>query len=494
MPQLSELDEDSKPESLAWLIVDLQEFVHHSSAFRAVLVRQLGALDKAKVADRVGLMLIYASPFSLTPITQWRRLSREARKILLRDEFRDRVARLQSGRLHRHLFFAISKGCIDFFSLLLKDFFGAVARKKYADILSTQLIRGLHLSRFVVSESLRESYQVTEEGEIRRSSLIYRKALRLQIAARWLETFSFTDLGFYSCPEPSYTGAALARLATSLGLGRVTEGISGHSIIQKPEHYVDTCLGREVRFFLPPADYQLSEEFPPQLGAVRERLETGSWKDLPYLGVEPSSVSEALKVAATASDGSSVTVVWLHDFADGELMLGWNSFDTLLAWAQFTIDELLRAHPSHFVVVKFHPNEAARQRKGNVLSDAAYRLASRYLPSRRVFFLQGEESNQAVLKTLPVTSGVTYYGTVAEELAYWGIPSVASHAAPYGGFGIANEWRTRSDYRVLLSHAANAPERLSVPQATKLWAYLARRYPINKQAEPWLLDASACTP
>lgn len=138
-------------------------------------------------------------------------------------------------------------------------------------------------------------------------------------------------------------------------------------------------------------------------------------------------------------------IVFLHDFYDSPHVYDDLVFQDFWSWICFTI-ETLQSAGIHFFI-KPHPNQIS-------LSDAAIAQLQTQYPSLN--WLPTGVSN-AQLVMAGIACGVTVYGTVAHELAYLGVPSIACARHPHHSFDFCRTAHDRSEYAQLLKTHTELP-------------------------------------
>lgn len=123
-----------------------------------------------------------------------------------------------------------------------------------------------------------------------------------------------------------------------------------------------------------------------------------------------------------------VAIVFLHAFGDGQFKLGTDGSGDIYEWAEKTIQTLAAESLVDEVLVKPHPN---RRRRRSADFFAIRRLKQKFLHNSKVCWLSGEERVRD-LAAVEGAFGVTHHGSVAEELTFLGVPTIASCAAPWG--------------------------------------------------------------
>ena len=157
----------------------------------------------------------------------------------------------------------------------------------------------------------------------------------------------------------------------------------------------------------------------------------------PAMGyMRATAYGKATEAVPTAVRGAMV--VFLHDFYDSPHVYHDLVFDDFWQWVCFTIGALRDAGVPFFL--KPHPNQIA-------LSGDALRALRAAHPDLR-FLPPGLTNTQLV--DAGMACGVTMYGSVAHELAYYGVPTIACARHPHHAFDFCRTARTRDEYRELL--------------------------------------------
>jgi hypothetical protein len=144
-------------------------------------------------------------------------------------------------------------------------------------------------------------------------------------------------------------------------------------------------------------------------------------------------------------DLAGAVVIFLHDFYDSPHIYAELVFQDFWSWVCFTIDTLSAAGVPYFL--KPHPNQIE-------LSDVALgELRKRYPQAR---FVSAKVPNSQLVQA-GMRCGVTMYGSVAHELAYFGVPTIACARHPHHAFDFCRTARTRQQYRHFLESSAVVP-------------------------------------
>jgi hypothetical protein len=183
------------------------------------------------------------------------------------------------------------------------------------------------------------------------------------------------------------------------------------------------------------------------------------------------AVTSYMRVSAYRDTSQAVppvagaTVLFLHDFYDSLHVYPEVVFHDFWSWACFTID-VLRASGQRFFV-KPHPNQI-------VLSGAALAdLRSKYpdLP------LISSAITNTQLAQAGIACGVTMYGSVAHELAYFGIPSIACARHPHSAFDFCRTARTVNEYeQYLRTSRAGWPDKADMRRQALAFYYMHNLY------------------
>ena len=134
-------------------------------------------------------------------------------------------------------------------------------------------------------------------------------------------------------------------------------------------------------------------------------------------------------------------VIFLHDFFDSPHIYGEMVFPDFWEWVCFTIETLKRANIRFFV--KPHPNQITLS--GQVLIELQQRYADLPMIPAGISNRQLAEAGMAC--------AITVYGTVAHEMAFLGVPSIACAHHPHTSFEFCRTARTRDDYAELLNRS-----------------------------------------
>jgi hypothetical protein len=158
------------------------------------------------------------------------------------------------------------------------------------------------------------------------------------------------------------------------------------------------------------------------------------------------SATAYMKKSAYAESGESVpdvsgaVIVFLHDFYDSPHVYRDILFSDFWEWVCFTIETLKRSNIRFFL--KPHPNQIN-------LSDEVMKELKKCYPD---LLLVSSGVTNKQLAAAGISCAVTVYGTVAHEMAYLGVPSIACARHPHVNFDFCRTAYSREDYAALLQH------------------------------------------
>jgi len=145
------------------------------------------------------------------------------------------------------------------------------------------------------------------------------------------------------------------------------------------------------------------------------------------------------------ADMRGAVVVFMHDFYDSPHIYHDLVFPDFWTWIECTIETLTEAGIPFYV--KPHPNQV------HLSGEALQALKAKH-PSLRL--LDSGISNTQLVEA-GMACGVTVYGTVAHELAYLGVPSIACARHPHHAFDLCRTARTVAEYRAMLRTPGERP-------------------------------------
>lgn len=176
--------------------------------------------------------------------------------------------------------------------------------------------------------------------------------------------------------------------------------------------------------------------------------------------------------SAAPADVRGAVVVFLHDFYDSPHVFHDLVFPDFWSWIECTITTLTQAGIPFYV--KPHPNQV------HLSGEALVTLKTRY-PGLRC--LDSGISNTQLVEA-GMSCGVTVYGTVAHELAYLGVPSIACARHPHHAFDICRTAKTVDEYVAMLRTPGEHPLALDELRRQALSFY----YMHNLHGDPATLE------
>ena len=160
-------------------------------------------------------------------------------------------------------------------------------------------------------------------------------------------------------------------------------------------------------------------------------------------------------------DVRSALVIFLHDFYDSPHVYREMVFPDFWEWICFTIETLNSANLPFFV--KPHPNQIS-------LSDGVLsKLKEKYTD---ICIISSGVTNKQLAET-GMACAVTVYGTVAHEMAYLGVPTIACARHPHVSFDFCRTATHREEYAEMLrSYAVINIDRLQLRQQSLIFYYM----------------------
>ena len=133
-------------------------------------------------------------------------------------------------------------------------------------------------------------------------------------------------------------------------------------------------------------------------------------------------------------DVNGAAVIFLHDFYDSPHGYRWMLFHEFLSWVRFTLGVLTEAGLPVFV--KPHPNQIS-------VSMREIEQLKREFPSAK--FISSQISNRQLVEA-GMKCAVTVHGSVAAEMAFFGVPTICSGDNPHVAFNFCKVAKTRDGY------------------------------------------------
>ena len=148
------------------------------------------------------------------------------------------------------------------------------------------------------------------------------------------------------------------------------------------------------------------------------------------------------------------TIVFLHDFFDSPHVYPGMVFHDFWDWICFTIESLEAKNINFYI--KPHPNQI------NLNDEVIIDLIRKY-PDLK--FISPKVSNTQLIGA-GISYAITVYGSVAHEMAYFGIPSIACARHPHIAYSFCQTARSREEYKKLI-YSSQAPQNLDVMKMRK---------------------------
>lgn len=137
-------------------------------------------------------------------------------------------------------------------------------------------------------------------------------------------------------------------------------------------------------------------------------------------------------------DVQGAMAIFLHDFYDSPHVYREMVFPDFWEWICFTID-MLNIAQTRFIV-KPHPNQISLS--DGALGDLKLRYPNLHIISPKITNKQLAEAG--------LSCAVTVYGTVAHEMAYLGVPTIACAHHPHISFNFCRTARSKVEYAEML--------------------------------------------
>jgi len=146
-------------------------------------------------------------------------------------------------------------------------------------------------------------------------------------------------------------------------------------------------------------------------------------------------------------------IVYAHSFTDGQLFYGYDGFENVFDWLNFTLIELAKTNKK--VLVKAHPN-FYRKTHGiqSIYDNKIFTiLEKKYKNNPNIFILNKPVFNNKILKKISKdTILISHHGTVLLEGSYYNFKSICSQSTFFNkNFKISNTWKNKLEYKYLLN-------------------------------------------
>jgi hypothetical protein len=187
-------------------------------------------------------------------------------------------------------------------------------------------------------------------------------------------------------------------------------------------------------------DFDLLRDPLPLLDLARTQLEArlSGGIDTATAYMKKSAYLETVNEVPNVQDA---VIIFLHDFYDSPHIYPDLVFSDFYEWVCFTLDTLRSAGIR--CLVKPHPNQIALSDK--VIDELLVRFPD-------IELIAPEITNRQLVDA-GMTCAVSVYGTVAHEMAYMGVPTIACARHPHIAFDFCRTAKNRADYADLLRDA-----------------------------------------
>jgi hypothetical protein len=234
-----------------------------------------------------------------------------------------------------------------------------------------------------------------------------------------------------------------ARVALSLGVPTFSFG--NYETLAKRISKDDWCHTQNGARYK--SDF-LSLEYQTRKLEVAENglaaLTEGSGGNPAYFKDKVTDFDEGLKLRV-----KDMPVIFLHNFFDSIHCYRWITFPDFWTWVCFTIEAFQRSGIPF--AVKPHPLQDVESR------GVVERLVRKY-PNLNWIPAQ---TNNRLLVEAGMSCAVTLYGTVAAEMAFFGVPSISCGDNPHIAFDFSNTARTVVEYESLLQNSNSLPRNVA---------------------------------
>ena len=167
----------------------------------------------------------------------------------------------------------------------------------------------------------------------------------------------------------------------------------------------------------------------------------------------------------------SSVVIYLHDFYDATHQYKGFIFDDFWDWLLFTIQILKRNNINFYI--KQHPNKIDE-------NDKAINNLKKIVPEHH--WLPEQITTRQLVEDKIIACGVTAQGTIAHELAYFGIHSICCANHPHISFNFCRTAKSKKEYQTFLINYLKSPLSPSKMKKQSLaFYYMSNLYGSKKQ-------------
>lgn len=208
-------------------------------------------------------------------------------------------------------------------------------------------------------------------------------------------------------------------------------------------------------------DFAKLQEKEEKLAAAESALSNrlAGIADVATAYMKKSAYSEPSKNIIPDMNGK--VVIFLHDFFDSPHVYSEMVFPDFWEWICFTIEILNDANIDFYI--KPHPNQTK-------LSEG---VIAQMISSYPTIKLVPSDINNKQLVGAGIACAITVYGTVAHEMAYLGIPTIACARHPHISFDFCRTAKNREEYAEMLkSYYLIEVDKLKLRQQSLMFYYM----------------------
>ena len=151
-------------------------------------------------------------------------------------------------------------------------------------------------------------------------------------------------------------------------------------------------------------------------------------------------------------------VLFLHDFYDSQKIMGESIFNDFLEWFEFTV-HLIKKHDLN-IGIKPHPHDLTIESKRFV-----DKLKKKYT---NLNWIDKKMSNTTIFDS-NIKFGITHHGTVASELAYFGIIPITCAENPTSSFNFTKQARSKEEYANIICKIKNSKFKIDKKEVFKFY-------------------------
>lgn len=172
----------------------------------------------------------------------------------------------------------------------------------------------------------------------------------------------------------------------------------------------------------------------------------------------------------------NIVVIYLHSFVDAMYRHGYDGFNDMYEWLEFTVNTLIK-NTHNQIFIKDHPDGKRHEKHTNLVNE----LREIYSSITRVKWLPTDVSVYS-FEGVNNYIGITHHGTVSEEHAILDLPVVDSVYSHRGyEYRLGFTWKSIKDYeKILLNLDKYITKKSDKERQKRLHKYIYIKYIINK--------------